>query len=222
MSHKIRIIVAVLISWVPVGALRKLLYRIFLRYRFARSSRVGWRTLIAVKSFEAGESVQIGPFNSFKGPIRVKMEKNSRIGRGNRFLCPWILDEARFADRGYDPRLHMSEGALFMDRHEVDLFGSVTLGQYSWFGGAGSQLWTHGLSVNNRNIVIGDRNYIGASTRFAPGTGLGDDNIVALGSVILNNIDRDACLIAGSPAQPVRSIREELEAGRYHRSFDDF
>lgn len=222
MNRKIRLGLALLIAWTPGYGLRRLLYGAFLGYRIDPRARIGWRTILAVSEFHAAEGVVVDRFNIFRGPVAVRMAKGARIGRLNRFTCPWHVAEGRFAERGYRPALNMGEGALFMDRHEVDLFGTVTLGRMSWFGGSGSQLWTHGLSVVDRDITIGDGNYIGASVRFGPGSSLGADNVVALGSVILSKIEADAHLIAGVPARAVRSVREELDAGRYHRSFDDW
>ena len=222
MNRKVRLIWALLIAWIPGYGLRRLLYGALLGYRIDRSARIGWRTILAVREFQAAKGVVVDRFNIFRGPMAVRMAEGARVGRLNRFTCPWHVVEGRFAQRDYRPGLNMGEGALFMDRHEVDLFGTVTLGRMTWFGGSGSQLWTHGLSVTDRDIVIGDGNYIGASVRFGPGAALGHDNIVALGSVILSKIEVDAHLIAGVPARPMRSIRAELDAGRYHRSFDDW
>ena len=57
--------------------------------------------------------------------------------------------------------------------------GDVVIGDGSWIAGHASQFWTHGLSVADRDIHIGKKNYIGSAVRFAPGAAIGDENIVA-------------------------------------------
>ena len=57
--------------------------------------------------------------------------------------------------------------------------------------------------------------YESGSSRFAPGSGVGDRNIVGIGSVVLGRIAADESLVSGFPAAPVRSIAAELAAGRY-------
>jgi acetyltransferase-like isoleucine patch superfamily enzyme len=221
-NRKIRLILAMMISLAPGFAVRRKLYGVLLGYSIHPSVRIGWRTIIAVSSFEAGPNVVIDRFNVFRGPIAVKMAERSRIGRRNRFTCPWHIADSRHSERGYSPELAMGIEALFMDKHEVDLYGRVQLGDRTWFGGSGSQIWTHGLSVTDRNVILGDDNYIGASTRWGPGTSLGDRNVVALGSVVLSKIEANEYLLAGAPARPIRSISDELAAGHYKRSFNDW
>ena len=51
---------------------------------------------------------------------------------------------------------------------------------------------------------------------------MGDRNIVALGAIVLGKLEVDEFLVAGSPARPIRSVSDELAAGRYKRSFDDW
>jgi acetyltransferase-like isoleucine patch superfamily enzyme len=213
---------AVLIATIPSAGLRRLLYRKVLGFQVPPSSSIGFLTLMAVPSATLGEAVSIGPLNIFKGPIAITIGSHTRIGRKNRFYASWKIVDPRFAERNYTPQLRIGEKALILNEHFFDIYGSVSIGDGSWIAGYGSQFWTHGLSVTDRDIVIGMENYLGSAVRFAPGTSIGDRNIVALGSVVLSKIEADDSLISGFPAKAIRSIAEDRAAGKYRFSFEDW
>ncbi|WP_152045242.1 acyltransferase [Aureimonas psammosilenae] len=216
------LIKAALASIMPTSGLRRWAACRLLGHEIDPSARIGPLTLLAVDSMKIGRNVRIGMLNIFKGPIAVTIGADTRIGRNNRFSSSWHITQARFADRNYTPRLVIGEKALVLNDHFFDVFGLVEIGDGSWIAGYGSQFWTHGLSVTDRDIVIGRNNYIGSAVRFSPGARIGDRNIVALGSVVFSKIDANESLISGFPAKPIRSISEDLAAGRYRFSFEDW
>jgi acetyltransferase-like isoleucine patch superfamily enzyme len=213
---------AAVIAVVPSAALRRLLYRSMMGFKLPASSSIGIFTLMAVPSAEIGEQVSIGPLNIFKGPFAVTIGAQTRIGRNNRFFSSWKIVQDRFADRHYAPRLQIGKKALILNDHFFDIYGLLSIGDGSWIAGYGSQFWTHGLSVTDRDIVIGADNYLGSAVRFSPGTSVGNRNIVALGSVVLSKIEADDSLISGFPAKAIRSIAEDRAAGKYRFSFEDW
>jgi acetyltransferase-like isoleucine patch superfamily enzyme len=219
---KKKMMLVALISAIPLMGLRRWFYRVLMRYEIPPSSKIGFLTVIAVSSFRLGEHVKIGMLNLFKGPIDVQIGDSARIGRLNRFTCSWHVTQARFNERHYTPRLKLGAGSLVLDEHFFDVYGEISIGDGSWIAGHGSQFWTHGLSVEDRDIRIGDNNYIGSAVRFAPGTSIGNNNIVALGSVILSKLEYDSSLISGFPAKAFRSIEEDLKKGKYRFNFDDW
>ena len=64
----------------------------------------------------------------------------------------------------------------------------------------GSQFWTHGAGVVDRNIQIGRDCYLGSAIRFALGSGVGDNVIVAMGSVVTKKFEESMVMIGGVPA----------------------
>ena len=64
----------------------------------------------------------------------------------------------------------------------------------------GSQFWTHGAGVVDRNIQIGRDCYLGSAIRFAPGSGVGDNVIVAMGSVVTKKFEESMVMIGDVPA----------------------
>lgn len=211
-----------LISLMPSNALRVSLYRLLLSCKIGRGVRIGFGTVINVHSFEVGANTVIGPLNVFKGPIRVSIGSEARIGRLNQFFCSWHIESDKFADRHYTPVLELGDRTLVLNSHFFDVYGRLAIGNDSWIAGNGSQFWTHGLSVTDRDITIGEKNYIGSAVRFAPGTSIGSRNIVALGSVVLGRLDASDSLISGAPATPIRSIAQDVQGGRYRFSFEDW
>ena len=218
----LKFIVAVLISLMPVGALRRGLYRMVFGYQIAPSARIGLLTVIRVRSFTLGEGARLGMLNLFWGPIEVDIGAGARVGRLNRFTCAWHVTQERFKSWNYTPKLVLGKNSLVLDEHFFDVYGIISLGEGSWIAGHGSQFWTHGLSVSDRDIHIGSGNYIGSAVRFAPGSGLGNDNIVGLGSVVSSKIDCDNHIVAGFPAKPIRSVEQDKANGKYRFSFEDW
>ena len=216
------LLTAGVIALMPFGALRRLLYRWLMGFEIPSSSRIGFLTVMAIPKATIGENVRIGPLNVFKGPFELTVGARSRIGRRNLFTSPWLILEDRFAHMRYTPKLEFGEETLVVNDHFFDVFGLISIGDGTWIAGYGSQFWTHGLSVTDRDIIIGRRNYIGSAVRFAPGTSIGNDNVVALGSVLLSKLDVNRSLISGFPAKPVRSIAEDQANGKYRFSFEDW
>ena len=221
-SPTVRLALAVLIAAVPLASARRVLLNALLGARIDRTARIGFGTVVAVRSFVVGPGTSIGAFNVFRGPIDVAIGARAKIGRSNTFHAPWHLVEERFQSRGYAPRFAMGDEALVLGKHFFDLFGTIELGAGTWIAGYGSQFWTHGLGVSDRDIAFGRGNYVGSAVRVSPGVRVGDRNIVALGSVLFGKLDVDEHLISGFPAKPLRSVADDMAAGRYAFTFADW
>lgn len=186
----------------PLNVLRVLAYRT-LGYRI-QGSRIGWGTVIAVAQANL-DHCHIGRGNRFLGPMQITIDRGAWIGNDNSFLCgAWSTSE-RFNAAGYERRLRIGEGAIINGEHYFDVVGSFSLGSESWIGGVRSQFWTHGPGASERNITIGNRCYVGSGVMFAPGSAIGDNCIVAIGSVVTKSFTDQNALIAGQPARVVRT-----------------
>jgi len=192
----VKIALAYIISFLPLSFMRGWCYRA-LGYRVA-GAYIGWGTVIAVDHAEL-VGCRIGRMNRFVGPMKVSIKRGAQIGNGNKFACgQWS------AKGGYARRLDIGENCLITGDHYFDVAGSFSLGNQSWIGGVRSQFWTHGPGSYERDIRIGERCYIGSGVMFAPGSSVGDNTIVALGSVVTKPFqDRDV-MLAGQPAKIVR------------------
>lgn len=199
---KIKIIFAALISILPLNELRVLGYRL-LGYQI-RDARIGFGTIIAVDEAII-EACKIGPFNIFAGPMKIHIQRGASIGNRNEFICGyWVLRD-EYKDRHYARSLEVCEAALITSRHYFDLSGALVLGERSWIAGIDSQFWTHGIGVSERDIRIGSGCYIGSAARFSPGSSIGDEVVVAMGSVISGQLPENNALVGGVPAKVLKS-----------------
>jgi len=182
--------------------LRVLGYRL-LGYNL-RGSRIGFGTILAVSEATL-EACRIGFFNLFIGPMSITLGKGAAIGNANIFSCGFWTTRKENATLNYRRSLVVETDALVTSNHYFDLAGSFYLGARSWIAGIGSQFWTHGAGVLDRDIRIGEDCYLGSAVRFAPGSSLGDHVIVAMGSVVAKKFDESFALIGGVPAAVLKT-----------------
>lgn len=197
-----RIILAKLISLLPLARWRAAGYRLLLGYR-VEQAHLGWRAVIAVSAAEL-IGCRVGRNCRFLGPMCIHIGRGASIGRHNEFLCePWTA-EPDHEGAGYARRLEIGPDVLITEGHFFDLAGAITIGPGTWIAGRGSQFWTHGAGVTDRDIHIGPGCYVGSAVRFAPGAAVGRGVLVALGSVVTGKIEADDALVAGQPARVCR------------------
>jgi acetyltransferase-like isoleucine patch superfamily enzyme len=191
-----------MISVLPTSGLRCLGYRLLFGYRI-RDAHLGFGTVIVVAKADL-EGCRIGKLNRFIGPMTISIGRNAVIGPVNEFDCGYWTVEGAGSHTVYRRYLEIGEGVVVTTRHHFDVAGALVVGSRSWIAGQGSQFWTHGAGVKERDICIGKDCYIASAVRFAPGSALGDDCLVGLGSVVVGAIAETRALIAGVPAKVVR------------------
>ncbi len=201
---KVKLVLAALISIVPINFLRLLGYRL-LGYKV--SGRIGFGTVIAVSEASI-EKCKIGIFNLFIGPMKVEIGAGASIGDRNTFSCGFWTVQEQYQDKNYARSLRIGANTLITSGHYVDVAGSFVLGDGSWIAGMGSQFWTHGAGVTARDIQIGRDCYLGSAVRFAPGSGVGEHVIVAMGSVVAKRFDISNAMLGGMPA---RVLKEDYD-----------
>lgn len=198
----LRIALAVFVSLLPLNSLRVLGYRLLLGYRVAES-RIGFGTVIAVDQALLTR-VKLGFFNLLIGPMKVRIQEGASIGNRNTFSCGyWVLQE-QYTESNYTRTLDIGADSLITSSHYFDLAGTFKLGDRSWIAGIGSQFWTHGAGVQERNVEIGSDCYLGSAVRFAPGSKIGSNVLLAMGSVVSGVIDANNALVGGVPAKVLK------------------
>lgn len=202
MSSRLKLIAAIGVSALPLNSLRVLGYRM-MGYRIS-GSRIGIGTIIAVDS-AAITDARIGPLNLFLGPMSMAIAEGVTIGNRNEFSCGAWVQQAEFREAGYGRTLRLGPGATITCRHFFDVAGTFSLGDRSWVAGLGSQFWTHGAGVRDRDVAIGTDCYIGSVVRFAPGASIGNNILVAIGSVVAGPVVADDALIGGVPAKVIKA-----------------
>jgi hypothetical protein len=200
LRRKLRLAVAVCGAVLPLNVLRVFWLRIFLGYEI-RNSRIGFGTILCVESAVIRDS-RIGAFNLFLGPLRAEITGATILG-WNEFKCgDWVLDP-KIAKPGYTRTLRLKKGVLVTSKHSFDVCGSITIGEDTWIAGSHSQFWTHGAG-DVGDIEIGAKCYVGSAVRFSSNSGLGNNVLLALGSVVTKRFVEDNALVGGVPAKVLK------------------
>jgi len=211
-------VIAILIAHVPSGALRLALYRLLLRYRIGKSCNLGYGVVIAVDSFIAEQDVTIRRGTCFSGPIAVVLAERTFIGRFNRIECGAGAADAGVRHMNYTRRFETGSNSLINESHLFDVLGTIVIGRGSWIAGFSSQFLTHGASVMNRDIRIGDNCFIGSAVRFAPGSSIADRVIVGMGAVVTGEIAANDVVVAGVPARVIKT-RDKNDNYRFEKTW---
>lgn len=207
-----------LASIAPSAGLRRFLLTRIPGITLAPGAGVGFGTLVAIDALVLGPGTQLGRFNRLQGPFVFHAGAGCRIGARNRFVCgDWVLDP-QFASDGYAREIRFGEGCLVTDGHHFDVAGRIDVGDGVWFAGEGSQVWTHGVGVQDRDVAIGARAYLGSAIRIAPGARLGPGSVLAMGAVLSADLSGEAdTLIGGVPARVVKRLDADYASGRLTR-----
>ncbi|MBU1668204.1 hypothetical protein KKC13_07265 [bacterium] len=197
MKNKIYLLLAGVISVLPLSAVRTNLYRLIFGFKI-HQSKIGWLTVLNVDNVTMNNA-SIGALNFFTGPFDVEMKEGSSIGGLNFFRCGrWASGMQRVG------KLLLKEEAIIVNQHYFDLFGTVSIGKKSLIAGVRSQFWTHGSISSDVDIVIGDNCYVGSGVKVAAGSTLANDSVCAMGSVLTKKFKQENILIAGVPAKIIR------------------
>jgi acetyltransferase-like isoleucine patch superfamily enzyme len=146
------------------------------------------------------------------------MGKNVYIGKSNQFIGGDSTADPDLAHMNYKRTLILGDDSLVHQDHLFDVYGLLEIGQGTWVAGFQSQFLTHGASAMNRDIIVGQRSYIGSAARFTPGSGIGDDVIVAMSATVTKVIPDHRVVIGGVPAKVLRA-RDESDGFRFEKQW---
>lgn len=230
----IKKIALLVIPFLPLNYLRILAYRLIFSYTIEDSTigfgtkldckevhlkkaKVGRDNLIQAKKLIIADG-SIGNYNSFQGIEDIHLENASiankndfcglmslsmlgysnsycNIGNSNRFLVGAKTDTVG--------TLKLQPGAKITSSHIFDVVCDIVIGRKTVIAGRESQFWTHGIGIK-KNIEIGEICYVGSASRFAPGSKIGNNILVGMGSVVTKRIECDNAMIAGVPARIIK------------------
>jgi hypothetical protein len=211
LRRKTRLALAVGASALPLNALRVLFLRLFFGYDI-KNSQIGFGTILCVESAVIHDS-RIGAFNRFLGPLRAEIS-GATIMASNQFGCgDWVLDP-KLAKPAYTRTLKIQQGAMITSRHSFDVCATISIGENTWIAGSHSQFWTHGAD-DVGDIEIGANCYVGSAVRFSSQSGVGNNVLLALGSVVTKRLMEDNALVGGVPAKVLKqNYHWKEQAGR--------
>jgi acetyltransferase-like isoleucine patch superfamily enzyme len=183
--------------WWPL--LAKFLYREpMLRYRCARVGRrlqIGGPMphILGNGTIEIGDDVFIGGKNSWQVGFRFSTDARLKIGNGVFIGYQNLLSVANYVEIG--------DGTMFA--HAVSVFDNIS----------------HPLSPARRArhepitmeetapVIIGRNVWIGAGARILKGACIGDNSVVAAGSIVTRSVPPNT-VVAGNPARVIRDITD--------------
>ncbi len=119
-----------------------------------------------------------------------------------------------YCDYGYNIKfgsnVFVNLSCYFMDGAEITIGNHCFIGPFTGFYTA-----SHPLDVKSRNkgleqalpITVGDNCWFGANVSVMPGVQIGDNCVIAAGSVVTTDIPENS-LVAGVPAKIIRKITD--------------
>jgi acetyltransferase-like isoleucine patch superfamily enzyme len=165
-------------------------------------ARIGPLNVVKVNRLIMREGAYIGSLNHAHGDFSIQLAKDASIGNRNRINRGTYLGPRRPA------RLKLGELSKITASHYVNLISSVTFGDFSTLGGAGSQIWTHGFVHHAegrgrdeiaRPVKVGNSVYVGSMSCINPGV------------VIANGIQIGAhSSVAGDLTEPGMYVSQKL------------
>ncbi|BDF04169.1 acyltransferase [[Clostridium] hylemonae] len=140
----------------------------------------------------------------------------SRLFQGSNIGVPWPV--------GFGCRVVGSENIKFdpadlknfqgIGNYYQAMGGSITIGKGTWIA-AGVGMIASNHDVNDpdkrqagKDVVIGEKCWIGMNALILPGVVLGPHTSVGAGAVVTKSFPEGYCVIAGNPAKLIRNIEK--------------
>jgi serine acetyltransferase len=202
--------VGLLMPW----SLRRRWLIMWFDYEIHPSSWIG-RAWVMPKRLVLGEGAYIGHMTVCRSLDLVELGAHARIGKWN-WITGTPADNSLFYQK-VSPRhaqLVLGQHAVLTHRHYVDCAESVTIGAYATVAGVRSQLWTHGVDIEEsqqsaRPIQIGAYTMIGTGSTLLPGATVPERSVLGAGSVVTGPLTEPLYFYAGIPAKPIRKLSAE-------------
>jgi acetyltransferase-like isoleucine patch superfamily enzyme len=192
-----------LISLIPVNAVKIFLYRVLFGYDIDYTSRIGFFNILSAAKIKLRSSY-IGHFNQVECDsltlIDSRIKKFNRlihlnkafiegvdIGTSNKFYG--CSDQGHF--KQYE-NITIGRGTTITNNHVFDINEEIVIGKDVTIGGFFCQFWTHGFDLRRTKklagITIGNNVYIASSCIILPGVSICDDVSLSSGTVVPKSI----------------------------------
>lgn len=212
--------VALALTAVLPGPLKKAIYRWCFGYRIGQRVRLGLAYLdchdlaigddavighgvlfVRTGQVRIGHHAIVGSLNVFRGGVAIDLGDYSQVIRLNVINA---IPNTDCADAP-NPCFELGYGAVLTCGHRVDFTDQVRIGRCSILGGRNSSIWTHNRR-RNRPVTVGDYCCLGSEIRIAPGTSIPDCSVVGIGSLLSGTLVERYTFLTGAPARPVRAL----------------
>lgn len=166
--------------------------------------------------FEEGSGVQGRPnIQILEGEVLVRRDailRSRDFGYHARIQAVRLLVDAPGA------RIEIGEGSR-VNGTAIHAQSTITIGRHTYIASGTTIMDVHGHAMDPHArasgerdqplpVRIGDRTWIGLGVLILKGVEIGDDCVVAAGSIVSKSLP-SATLCAGQPARPIRSLNTE-------------
>ncbi|WP_128331511.1 sugar O-acetyltransferase [Apibacter sp. HY039] len=144
-----------------------------------------------------------------KEETRVIIEKltKQKIDKSTWIVPPFYSDFGQFIRLG--KKVFINSGCIFMDRGGITLEDGVFVGpNVNIITENHSEIPELRSNVYAKPILVKSNAWIGAAAILLPGVTIGENSIVAAGSVVTKDVP-DSTIVAGNPAKIIRKIKSE-------------
>ena len=211
----LRAVTQILFMPFPCSIRRRLLSSIF-GYRLPATARIGL-SVVDVDRLRMGEGSRIGHFNVFHGLEVLDIGDAAIVGKFNWISGASAANSTVFThEPGRCSKLVIGRDAAIVNWHLIDCADTVELGPFSVLSGAGTQILTHGVEIEENQqrclpVRLGAYTFIGTRSVILKGTQLADYCVLAAGSVCALRSSEPYGLYAGVPAKRVKDLPKDAE-----------
>lgn len=200
---------SLLISIFPFNKVRIFLYRVILKYDIDYESKIGFLNIINCTSLKM-RGAKIGFLNQILVD-KLSLENNASISKMNRIKSINILslkDNAEIRSGNFigapvrgtvDEAINFENQNIYVNRNSsilrsnyFDVVDEIIIGENVVFGGNGSEIWTHGFTVNREmlsgKVIFENDIFIGSNCIFTKGITVVSETTIAPASVIYKSI----------------------------------
>jgi hypothetical protein len=181
-------------------------------YRISPAARIGLSIILA-DDVLMEERASIGHLNYIGRLDQLILRAEANIGRYNWITGMSTKVETPFFKGKMSRRsdLILGRGSNIANWHLVDCTDRVEFGDFVGLAGARSQIITHGIDIIRMKqscspVTIGSNSMLAAGVIVMKGVTIAPCSLVGAGSVVIKSIREPHTMVAGNPAEFVRTL----------------
>jgi acetyltransferase-like isoleucine patch superfamily enzyme len=207
-----------LVGWLP-SALKRWVYRTFMKYRIGRGVRFSFGGVVIGESVDIGDFVEIGLLAVVQGR-RISIGRHSSVGAQSYVSCNTIEigEDAKIREQVFvggpqlpESRFSLGSRTIVLQMTYINPTKPVTIGDDTGIGGH-CLIFTHGAwlsalegyPVTYEPVTLGRSVWLPWRVFVMPGASIGDGSVIGANSLVAGAIP-PCSLAVGSPAKVVKS-----------------
>lgn len=197
--------------------IKRMILTTFYGYKIDKSAKIGF-SYIFPKSLEMEANTVIRNLCVCINIDKLKLGRNSRIGRGNWITgFPTRIKSPFFShQRNRKAEFIIGNDTLILRNHHFDCTNRIEIGNYTTIAGYESQFLTHSIDIHrNRQdsypIQIGDYCFIGTRNIILGGSKIPSKSVTGAGAVVTKDLSTygEFSLFGGIPAKFIKDLSSD-------------